>query len=65
MERTAVGDTINSSAPGSPRNNDVQFGGQSQTSTGSMESTATGMTQNSSTPQSQRNPRGEVERMTR
>ncbi|HEX8550840.1 MAG TPA: cytochrome c oxidase subunit II [Abditibacteriaceae bacterium] len=65
MERTVVGDTINSSSPGSPRNQDVQLGGQPRTSTGSMESTATGMPQNSSTPQSQRNPRGEVERMTR
>ena len=61
MERTAVGDTINSSAPGSPRNADVGLGGNNSNTTGSMESTATGMTRNSSTPNSQRNPRGNVE----
>ena len=65
FERTPVGDTINSSAPGSPRNSDVELGGESRNITGSFESTPLGTTPNSSSPQSQRNPRGNVERMTR
>jgi cytochrome c oxidase subunit 2 len=64
MERTAVGDTINSSAPGSPRNAETDLGGTNRNVTGSMESTATGMPRNSSTPNSQRNPRGNVEGIT-
>jgi cytochrome c oxidase subunit 2 len=65
LERTGVGDTIGSSAPGSPRNEDVRGGGERQTIRGSLESTAIGTTPNSSVPQSARNPRGNVERMTR
>lgn len=65
FERTPVGDSINSSAPGSPRNEDTINGGEPGNITGSFESTPTGMTRNSSAPQSQRNPRGNVERMTR
>ncbi|HEX8834808.1 MAG TPA: cytochrome c oxidase subunit II [Abditibacteriaceae bacterium] len=65
LEKTAVGDTMNSSAPGSPRNYDVRGGSNRQTVTGSLESTATGLTPNSSVPDSSRNPRGNAERMSR
>ena len=65
LERTGVGDTINSSSPGSPRNQDVTSGGTPQNVTGSLEATATGATRNSSTPQSQRNPRGNIQGMKR